>query len=54
MGCLAGFESLSDSREFSQVYKEASKWHCDACVDFYKPTIEKKLAVVASKKVGKA
>ncbi|WP_103643153.1 ribonuclease P protein component [Campylobacter concisus] len=54
MGCLAGFESLSDSREFSQVYKEASKWYCDACVVFYKPTIEKKLAVVASKKVGKA
>ncbi len=45
---------MSGSKEFSQVYKEASKWHCDACIVFYKPTNEKKIAVVASKKVGKA
>ncbi|EAU00280.2 MULTISPECIES: ribonuclease P protein component [Campylobacter] len=54
MGGLARFEPLKDSREFSSVYKEAKKWHCDACVLFYKPSSENKLAVVASKKVGKA
>ncbi|WP_169752993.1 ribonuclease P protein component [Campylobacter mucosalis] len=54
MGSLVGFESLSDSKEFSSVYKDAKKWHSDICVVFYKPTSDKKVAVVASKKVGKA
>nr|WP_268250038.1 ribonuclease P protein component [Campylobacter majalis] len=49
-----GFESLKDSKEFSLVYKEAKKWHSDVCVLFYKPSQENKIAVVASKKVGKA
>ncbi|WP_230056732.1 ribonuclease P protein component [Campylobacter suis] len=54
MGSLVGFESLGDSKEFSAVYKDAKKWYCDVCVLFYKPCTEKKVAVVASKKVGKA
>ncbi|MBR8462683.1 ribonuclease P protein component [Campylobacter sp. faydin G-24] len=45
---------MSSSKEFSSVYKEAKKWHNDVCVVFYKPSIESKLAIVASKKVGKA
>lgn len=36
------------------VYKEAKRWHSDVCVLFYKPSIHNKVAVVASKKVGKA
>ena len=36
------------------VYKEANKWYCDGCTVFYKPSNEFKLAIVASKKVGKA
>ncbi|MBE2983833.1 ribonuclease P protein component [Campylobacter sp. RM9344] len=54
MGSLANFESLSDSKEFSSVYKDAKRWHSEVCVLFYKPSIQNKLAVVASKKVGKA
>ncbi|MDL0089145.1 ribonuclease P protein component [Campylobacter gastrosuis] len=54
MGSLKGFESLSDSKEFSSVYKDAKKWHNDACVLFYRPSQVNKIAVVASKKVGKA
>nr|WP_257793021.1 ribonuclease P protein component [Campylobacter sp. RM16192] len=45
---------MSESKEFLTVYKEASKWYCDCCTIFYKPSSEPKLAIVASKKVGKA
>ncbi|WP_172199392.1 ribonuclease P protein component [Campylobacter sp. RM16188] len=54
MGGLVKFSSLSDSKEFSAVYKEASRWYCENATLFYKPSTEMKLAVVASKKVGKA
>ncbi|AQW84346.1 ribonuclease P protein component [Campylobacter pinnipediorum subsp. pinnipediorum] len=54
MGSLVGFESIGDSKEFSLVYKDAKKWHCQSCILFYRPSQENKMAVVASKKVGKA
>ncbi|MFC2344288.1 ribonuclease P protein component [Campylobacter sp.] len=54
MGRLSKFSSISSQKEFSSVYKEAVKWHCEEAIVFFKPCNENKLAVVASKKVGKA
>lgn len=48
------FGSISDSKDFSKLYKDAKKWYCEAAVVFYLEDKEEKMAVVASKKVGKA
>jgi len=42
------------SEEFSLVYRLGKKWYCDGFIIFYLKSDEKKMAVVASKKVGKA
>lgn len=48
------FDKLRDSKEFSRLYKEARRWHCEAGVIFYQKSDECKIAFIASKKVGKA
>lgn len=51
---LGRFCSISDSREFSRIYKNAKKWYCDCAVVYFLEGVEPKFAVVASKKIGKA
>ncbi|TXE78882.1 ribonuclease P protein component [Campylobacter peloridis] len=51
---MKDFLSISDLEEFSAIYKEGKKWHCEGMIIFYTQSKEKKFAVVASKKVGKA
>lgn len=46
--------SLCDERDFSTLYKHGRKWHCECCLVVFLPTNESKIAVIASKKVGKA
>ncbi|WP_033916122.1 ribonuclease P protein component [Campylobacter sputorum] len=46
------FSSLSKTSEFSNVYKNAKKWHCECMVVLYLGTEFNKFAVVANKKVG--
>lgn len=48
------FTSIRDTKEFSRLYKEAKKWHCEVAILFYQGDEENKVAVIASKKVGKA
>ncbi|XAU20596.1 ribonuclease P protein component [Campylobacter jejuni] len=48
------FDKFSTNEEFSSVYKIGKKWHCEGVIIFYLNSYEKKIAVVASKKVGKA
>ncbi|MCX2683097.1 ribonuclease P protein component [Campylobacter sp. MIT 21-1685] len=45
---------FNKSEEFSFVYKKGKKWHCEGFILFYLKSDEKKMAVVASKKIGKA
>ncbi len=40
--------------EFSAIYKGAKKWYCDGAAVFFSPNSADKMAVVASKKIGKA
>ncbi|MCR6570818.1 ribonuclease P protein component [Campylobacter insulaenigrae] len=51
---MKDFLNISNVREFAAIYKEGKKWHCEGMIIFYFPSQEKKFAVVASKKVGKA
>ncbi|WP_297193127.1 ribonuclease P protein component [uncultured Campylobacter sp.] len=46
--------TISDAFEFSELYKNANKWHCVGVIIFYLPCDEMKVAFVASKKVGKS
>ncbi|MBQ6224043.1 MAG: ribonuclease P protein component [Campylobacter sp.] len=39
---------------FAEIYKNAKKWHCDTTVVYFLASENKNLAVVVSKKVGKA
>ncbi|EOB1664289.1 ribonuclease P protein component [Campylobacter vulpis] len=48
------FSKFDHTEEFATVYKFGKKWFCDGLILFYLPANEKKKAVVASKKVGKA
>ncbi|MBK1971160.1 ribonuclease P protein component [Campylobacter sp. TTU-622] len=48
------FSRLNQSEEFSLIYKKGKKWHCKGAIIFYLKSPEKKVAFVASKKVGKA
>lgn len=48
------FASIKDDKEFARLYKEARKWYCEVGVIFYQSSEENKIAVIASKKVGKA
>ncbi|HHE9884848.1 TPA: ribonuclease P protein component, partial [Campylobacter coli] len=48
------FGKFSENEEFSAVYKTGKKWYCDGIIIFYLKNDEQKMAVVASKKVGKA
>ena len=48
------FDSISDSREFSKVYQNAKKWHCDLAVVYFLESDRSRFAAVASKKIGKA
>lgn len=48
------FDSISDSREFSKVYQNAKKWHCDLAVVYFLESDTSRFAAVASKKIGKA
>ncbi|HEB9324340.1 TPA: ribonuclease P protein component [Campylobacter jejuni] len=51
---MKNFDKFSTNEEFSSVYKVGKKWHCEGAIIFYLNSYEKKIAVVASKKVGKA
>lgn len=52
---MKSFESIKDAKEFARLYKDAKKWYCEVAIIFFKgDEAQKKLAVVASKKVGKA
>ncbi|EPC9469051.1 ribonuclease P protein component [Campylobacter lari] len=51
---MKDFLSIDDLGEFATIYKEGKKWHCEGVIIFYTLSKEKKFAVVASKKVGKA
>lgn len=51
---MKDFLKFEDSKEFAFVYKTGKKWYCDGFIIFYLENTEKKMAVVASKKVGKA
>ena len=48
------FSKFENTAEFTAVYKSGKKWFCDGFILFYLPASERKRAVVASKKVGKA
>lgn len=51
---MSKFLKFDNAAEFSTVYKVGKKWYCDGIIIFYLKSTEKKMAVVASKKVGKA
>lgn len=52
---MKSFVSINDPKEFSKLYKEAKKWYCEVAVIFYESDeVQNKVAVIASKKVGKA
>ncbi|TDJ80209.1 ribonuclease P protein component [Campylobacter volucris] len=51
---MKDFLSINSLGEFAAIYKDGKKWHCEGIIIFYTPSLEKKFAVVASKKVGKA
>lgn len=46
--------SINNAYEFARLYKQGKKWHCDGVIIFYEPYSSNKIAVIASKKVGKA
>ncbi|WP_052043222.1 ribonuclease P protein component [Campylobacter sp. MIT 97-5078] len=46
--------SINDAGEFLRLYKEGKKWHCEGFIIYYQAHFCNKMAVVASKKVGKA
>lgn len=46
--------SINNDKDFSLIYKNGKKWYCEGVIIFYMLGCEKKLAVVASKKVGNA
>ena len=48
------YGKFKSNEEFSSVYKLSKKWHCEGVIIFYLSDHEKKIAVIASKKVGKA
>ncbi len=45
---------MTKNSQFSNVYKNAKKWHSDGVVVFFKKGSEKKVGFTASKKVGNA
>lgn len=52
---MKSFESIRDAKEFAKLYKEAKKWYCEVAIIFFdEGKTQSKLAVIASKKVGKA
>lgn len=52
---MKSFASIRDTKEFARLYKDAKKWYCEVAVIFYESDErQNKVAVVASKKVGKA
>lgn len=48
------FGSIGSNKEFLNVYKNAKKWYCGFAVVYFLEDKTPKLAVVASKKIGKA
>jgi len=55
IGRIKTFDRIRDTREFNTVYKKAEKtWHTPWFVLFYKKSPERKVAFVASKKLGNA
>lgn len=48
------FGSINNLQEFMKIYKDSRKIHCCGAVIFYLKDQENKMAVVASKKIGKA
>lgn len=52
---MKSFVSIRDTKEFTRLYKDAKKWYCEVAVIFYESDeTQHKVAVIASKKVGKA
>ena len=52
---MKSFESIKDAKEFAKLYKDAKKWYCEVAVIFFDESeAQSNLAVIASKKVGKA
>lgn len=56
---LGRFKSLSDNKEFAEIYKNGKKWHCLCAVVFFAKFnsqigFSPKFSVVVSKKFGKA
>jgi len=45
---------LTLNSQFTDVYKQAKRWHSDGVVVFFKKGSEKKVGFTASKKVGNA
>ncbi|NLK66720.1 MAG: ribonuclease P protein component [Campylobacteraceae bacterium] len=45
---------MSETKEFKKVYDKAKKWHSQSAIVYFLADDEKKFAVVASKKIGKA
>ncbi|WP_350028220.1 ribonuclease P protein component [Campylobacter sp. 2018MI01] len=52
MSNLKEFSSINDSKDFARLYKIGSKWFAKNCVIYHEPSEVKKIAVIASKKVG--
>ena len=48
------FDSISDAKEFSRVYQNAKKWHCDLAIVYFLESDTSRFAAVTSKKIGKA
>ncbi|TKX31178.1 ribonuclease P protein component [Campylobacter aviculae] len=48
------FNKINKNEEFSAIYRFGKKWYCDGVIIFYLKCNEHKMAVVASRKVGKA
>ncbi len=51
---MKDFLRFKDSQEFDLVYRRGKRWYCEGFIVFYLKDLEKKMAVVASKKIGKA
>lgn len=51
---MKNFSKIAKTDEFLEVYKMGKKWYCEGFIIFYQKNEKKKMAVVASKKIGKA
>ncbi|MDD2383720.1 MAG: ribonuclease P protein component [Sulfurospirillaceae bacterium] len=54
MGRLKDYETLKETREYSYIYNNAQKWHCEGALVFYHNDTKKHVGFTASKKVGNA